>query len=301
MARASYFRCLRSEYRAGCDAAREGMDLSLEVGDGFDYLLCHFFLAWALLHIGQWGDMLSVLEKGIRMAESNGHQLWATLFQLEQALLYERAFHFEAARRLCEQGLTRARESGHGHSQLLSQVLLGFAYLGLGRHDRAQHCLDEIAKPQARGGVLMDWNWQMPLGLCLSELELARGDRARAREEAERVCSQAAPTGERTYLSLARRMLARIFDEEQDLPRAIAEIDAALVVLEGSEAPTAEWQVCATAAHLYRKSSRNSDSIACTSRSARTIRRIADSLGAAPALRRTFLSAPQVLEATSQS
>ena len=82
VARASYFRCLRSEYRAGCDAAREGMDLSLEVGDGFDYLLCHFFLAWALLHIGQWGDMLSVLEKGIRMAESNGHQLWATLFQL---------------------------------------------------------------------------------------------------------------------------------------------------------------------------------------------------------------------------
>ncbi len=35
VARASYFRCLRSEYRAGCEAAREGMDLALEVGDGF--------------------------------------------------------------------------------------------------------------------------------------------------------------------------------------------------------------------------------------------------------------------------
>ncbi len=301
MARAAYFRCLRSEYRAGCESAREGMDLSLEVGDGFDYLLCHFFLAWGLLHIGQWGDMLSVLEKGIRMAESNGHQLWATLFHLEEALLYEKAFHFEAARRLCEQGLKRAREANHGHSQLLSQVLLGFAYLGLERSDRAQHYLGEIAEPHVRGRVLMDWNWQMPLGLCLSELELAKGDRARAREEAERVCAQAAQSGERTYLSLARRMLARIFDEEQDLPRALAEITAALAALEGFEAPMAEWQVCATAAQLHQKSRRTSDSMALMSRSARTIKHLADSLDAASDLRRTFLSAPQVLAVTGQS
>ena len=141
----------------------------------------------------------------------------------------------------------------------------------------------------------------MPLGLCLSEIEMARGDHARAREEAERVRTQAAQAGERTYLSLARRMLARVFDEAQDLPRALAEIDAALGALEGSEAPTAEWQVCATATHLYRKGGRTSDSIACKSRSARIIGHIADSLGAAPDLRRAFLSAPQVLEATSQS
>lgn len=301
VARASYFRCLRSEYRAGCEAAREGMDLALEVGDGFDYLLCHFFLAWGLLHAGQWGDMLSVLEKGIRMAESNGHQLWATLFHLEEALLYEKAFHFEAAQRLCEQGLKRAREAGHAHSQLLSQVLLGFAYLGLERHDRARQCLGEVAEPETRGRVLMDWNWQMPLGLCLSELELAAGDRARARVEAERVCSQAARSGERTYLSLARRMLARLFEEEQDLPRALVEITAAVTALEGFDAPMAEWQVCATAAVLNQKSDRTSDAKAFLERSARTIERLADSLGAAPALRQSFLSAPQVLEATGQA
>lgn len=300
VARASYFQCLRTEYRTGCEAAREAMDLSLEVGDGFDYLLCHFFLAWGLLHLGQWGEMLGVLQKGIRMAERNGHQLWATLFHLQEALLYERAFDFEAARRLCEQGLKQAREADHGHSQLLSQVLLGFAYLGLERHDRARNCLTELAEPQVRGRVLMDWNWRMPLGLCLSELELAAGDRGRAREEAERVCLQAASSGERTYLSLARRMLARVYEEEGNLPRALEEISTAAAALEGFEAPMAEWQVCATAAQLHRKSGRDPNAAAFQARSARTVTLLADSLAAAPALQRAFLSAPQVQAAASR-
>ncbi len=296
VARASYFRCLRSEYRAGCEAAREAMDLALEVGDGFDYLLCHFFLAWGLLHLGQWGDMLDVLQKGIRMAESNGHQPWATLLHLEEALLYEKAFHFDAARQLCERGLKRAREADHAHSELLSQVLLSFAYLGLERHDRARHCLAEIAGPQARSRALMDWNWQMPLGLCLSELELSRGDRARAREEAERVRAQAAQSGERTYLSLARRMLARIHEEEGSLPRALEEITAAAAALHGFEAPMAEWQVCATAAQLHRRGGQEADAVAYQARGARTVARLADSLAAFPALQRAFLSAPQVVD-----
>jgi len=158
-----------------------------------------------------------------------------------------------------------------------------------------------VAEPEARGRVLMDWNWQMPLGLCLSELELAAGDRARARLETERVCSQAARSGERTYLSLARRMLARLFVEEQDLPRALGEITAAVSALEGCEAPMAEWQVCATAADLSQRSGRTSDAQAFLERSARTIGRLADSLGAAPDLQRSFLSAPQVLAVTTQA
>lgn len=301
LSRASYFQCLRSEYRAGCEAAREGMELSLEVGDGFDYLLCHFFLAWGLLHRGQWGDMLSVLEKGIRMAERNDHQLWATLLHLEEALLYERACHFEEARRLCEQGLKRARDADHAHGQLVSQVLLGSAYLGLERYDRAQHCLGEVADPPARARILMDWSWQMPLGLCLSELELARGEPARARAEAERVGVQAGESGERTYRSLAWMMLAQISEAERDLPRAGGEITAALEPLEGVEAPVAEWQVCAAAAQIYEKIGRPSESAACKSRSASTIERLADSLGAAPDLRRAFLSSPRVLAVTGRT
>ncbi len=298
LARASYFQCLRTDYRAGCEAAREGMELSLEVGDGFDYLLCHFFLAWGLLHRGEWGDALSALEKGVQLAERNDHQLWATLFRLEEALLYVRTFHFEAARRLCEQALKKAREADHPHSQLVSQVLLGTAYLGLERHDRARHCLDEVADTRTRARILMDRNWQMPLGLCLGELALAGGDCARAREEADQVGAQADACGERTYRSLALMMHACASEKEGDLPRAAEEITAALGPLEGVEAPMAEWQVCAAAARIYETGGRSAEAAACRSRSSRSIERLAGSLAATPDLRRSFLRSPAVLEVT---
>ncbi len=301
VARSSYFLSLRSDYRSGCEAAREGMELSLEVGDGFDYLLCHFFLAWGLLHRGDWGDSLDVLEKGIRLAENNGHQLWATLLRLQEAYLYEQAFQFDAARRLCEQALRRSREADHGHGELLSQVLLGLACLGQERHERARHCLGEIADPDERERVLMDWSWQMPLGLCLGELELAGLDRDRARREAERVCSLAERSGERSYLSLGRRLLARISATEDNHRRARQEISEALAAIEGIEAPMAEWQVCASAARIEGSNGGGGESRALIARSARSIDRLAASLDRFPVVRRTFLSAPAVRAITDRA
>jgi len=298
LARAAYFRCLRSDYRSGCEAAREGMALALEAGDGFDYLLCHFFLAWGLLHLGEWGETLGVLGQGIRMAERNGHRLWATLLQLEEALLHEKAFHFEAARRLCERGLKTARDADHAHTQILGQVLLGFAHLGLDRPDLARHCLGDLADHETRGRVLMDRSWQMPLGLCLSEIGLALGDHARARDEADRVAAQSEGSGERTYRSLAGMMRARVAESEGNLPRAMEEIAAALSSIDGVEAPVAEWQVCATAARLHTAAGHQAQSEDCRSRSLRTIDRLAGSLAGAPDLRRSFLRSPAVLEVT---
>ena len=66
----------------------------------------------------------------------------------------------------------------------LSLSLLAAAHLGLGHAERALRCLDEAGGPEQRELALMDWNWQMPLGYCASEIWLACGDRDRARQEA---------------------------------------------------------------------------------------------------------------------
>lgn len=87
--RYAYFRSLQSAYPEACEAAEEGIRLAREAGDASEFLLCHFFLAWSLLHWGQWGEMRRVLSDGLEMAEKNGHRRWAMLLRLEEAWLYE--------------------------------------------------------------------------------------------------------------------------------------------------------------------------------------------------------------------
>jgi DNA-binding winged helix-turn-helix (wHTH) protein/tetratricopeptide (TPR) repeat protein len=286
--RHAYFLCLRSDYLAGCREAREGMQLAVEAGDAFDYLLCQFFLAWGLLHGGRWGEALQVLETGIEMAAKNGHRQWATLFKLQMAWLHSHALHFELARGLCERALREAREASHAHGQVVSLTLLGFAHLNLGEHDRAARHFEEVGDPEERGRLLMDWSWLMPLGLCMAEYRLSRGDLARARREAEFVLRLAGLPAERTYLGLARRTLARVAAAEGDLTRAESEIASALADLDGVEAPVAAWQVRATAAQLSRRLGRTAEARKHLARSAATARQLADSLGAA-SMRRSFL------------
>src|SRR5262249_49069908 len=98
----AYHRCHRSEYRAACEAAAEGVQLGVEVGDAYYYMSCQFFQAWALLHLGAWGEALRLTRDGLRMAEKNGHCLGVRAWQFMLAWLHEQAFDFQRARELCE-------------------------------------------------------------------------------------------------------------------------------------------------------------------------------------------------------
>src|SRR5262249_10925828 len=153
------------------------------------------------------------------------------------------AYDFVRVRELCEPVLTQAGEAQYGLGQLLSLGLLGVAYRGLGQPERAFHCFSEITRRLEHGHVMMEWV-QMPARHSLSEYWLAQGELARARQEAERVCALAAPSGERTYLALGRRMLAEIALAERNWKQAETAVTQALAVLEGAEAPLAEWRVC---------------------------------------------------------
>jgi tetratricopeptide (TPR) repeat protein len=223
VARYAYFQCLRSEYREACRTAEEGLQLAVEVGNAYDYLLCQCYQARALLHLGQWGEMLRILRDAIQMAEKNGHHLWAVHFGLETAWMYEQACAFEGARVLCEQGLKHAREVQYGYGLLLSLILLGFAHLGLKQYERAFQCFSEAIHQGESERSMLDWILQMQLRHGLSEYWLAQRAFGRARQEAERLCELAAQPGERTYLALGWRTLADIALAEQQWKQADAD------------------------------------------------------------------------------
>jgi hypothetical protein len=141
----------------------------------------------------------------------------------------------------------------------------------------------------------MDWMLRMPLHRSLSEYWLALAKFELARQEAERLCELAGQPGERTYLALGRRQLAAIALAERDWQRAETEIEQALAVVEGGEAPLAEWRVCATAGQLYERLHQRGEAGRYWRRSAEVLTRLGHSLGNETGLRQRLLTQPTAL------
>jgi len=293
LGRHAYFQCFQSAYRAACDAAEEGLQMAQPGGDASDYLTCQIFRSWALLHLGRWGEMVRILKDGMEMAEKNGHYLQVMLFRLQTAWLSEQAYDFARVRELCEPVLAQAGEAQYGLGQLLSLGLLGVAYRGLEQPERAFQCFSELTRRLEHGHIVIEWV-QMPVRHSLSEYWLTQGEFTRARQEAGRLCELAAHPGERTYLALGQRMLAEIALAERKWEQAEVAVSQALAVLEGAEAPLAEWRVCATAAQLYQRRGDKAEARIYWTRSAAVLKQLADSLSEVPALRESLLNSPPV-------
>lgn len=294
LAHAAYFQCLRSEYRSSCQTAEEGLQLALEVGHAYYYLICQCYRARALLHRGEWGEMVRVLTEALAMAERNGHRLWTMHLRLLMAWLHEEACAFDAARALCEHALTQAQEVDYGYGIRLSLILLGRAHLGLGDNERAFDSFSEASQRRDLGQGSIDWILEMQLRHGLSEYWLARKELGRASQEAERHCELAAQPGERTYLAIGRRALAEIALAGRKWDQADAEISGALAILEGEEAPLAAWRVYATAARVHQQQGRRAEAERYWRQSAAILHRLAASLGDALELRQSLLTHPPV-------
>jgi hypothetical protein len=117
LARYCFFECLRSNYGAAHLAGEEASQLALVLSDAHSYLLSQYYQAWALLHMGRWGEMRRILDEGLEMAERNESRRWELLFQMEQAWLYMQAFDLEPGRVICERALEQARRIQHPYTE----------------------------------------------------------------------------------------------------------------------------------------------------------------------------------------
>jgi tetratricopeptide (TPR) repeat protein len=243
--------------------------------------------------------MLNVLRDGELMASTNQHVVWTMAFQLQRAWLYKQTTSWAQGCALAEQARAQALRTGHHYGQLLSLVLLGWVHLGLGASQRAFHYFSEMT--HQKGHVLMDLLVRLLRHQGLSEYWLAEGEYGNARREARQLCELAAQPGERTYLAFGRRILAEVALAERQWGEAEEEISRALVVLEGVDAPLAEWQVYATAAQLHQQRGRTAEAGRCWSRSATVLNRLANSLGDSDASRQSLLAHPFVCAILSQA
>ena len=257
-------------------------------------MACLHYHASALLHLGEWGRMLATLRDGIATAERNGHHLWATFFRLQIAGLYMQVAAHQRAVVICEAGLETSRRAGHRDGQVFSLMLLALARLGLGDQAGAAEHLALLEQSGQTEKHLVGWLSQMSFHHALAEHWLGEGDIGRARAATQLVCELAAKPHERTYLALGRTTLAAIALAEGDVEEARGESDRALAVLDGVDAPLAEWRACALAAQLRERDGDAAAALALWRRSAAVLQRLAGSLSDEDAdLRQSLLaSAP---------
>jgi AAA ATPase domain/Transcriptional regulatory protein, C terminal len=295
--RFAYFQCLQSEYRAACRTGEEARRLALEVGNGYEYLASQHYRALALLHLGDWGTMLATLRDGIRMAERNGHTVWATFFRMQLAGLHLQAFDFPTALRLAEDGVASTRAAAHREGETFCVLLLGMAHLGLGEENRALACLRRLEAGVDEGGAFVGWLSRMGFHYGLAEYWLRAGNLEHAADEAVRLHALAAPSHERTYLALAARLRTEIALADQRVDDAGAAVTEALALVAEGDVPLAAWRVHATAAHVHAR--RRSDAARHRRQAAAIIAMLAESLRESDELRRSFLTAPPIAELLS--
>jgi DNA-binding winged helix-turn-helix (wHTH) protein/tetratricopeptide (TPR) repeat protein len=251
-----HVQAMRGDYADAALTAQEGLRLAGAAADTYDALMCQFWHGWALLHMGAWGDMRTLIEESMAKTEQNGHRRLSLLFRLELAWLHEEAGEFEKSRMLCELAVAEAREAGYAFGEMMGQVILGLAHLGLRDLDRARITFEAVDARLSGERVLMDWIWKMPLAWGLSRLELEAGRVDEAAARARELVDLASGSGERTWLALGHTALGQVAMSERRWKTADREIGTALAIVVEHGVPLAAWRVHAASADLHARRQR---------------------------------------------
>jgi DNA-binding winged helix-turn-helix (wHTH) protein/tetratricopeptide (TPR) repeat protein len=263
-----------------------------------------------LLFLGEWGEALKEFAAAMAEAQKNANDHYILWLRLDQAWLHLHALDFRSVLEICRSVLALLRAPAIltaqgqpiGYPGELRRALIcsGSASAAVGDYARALEDLSTAANDMDRQTVRFDWYWHMPLAAGLTELSLAKGDRVRARLEAERFLDRALATEERTWQGLAWEINARVALADRDHARASDCIAKAVSTVQGFEVPLAAWKVHATAALIEEESGSLESARSHRNISRTTILRLANSLPEQEPLRKIFLSAPAVAQVLSR-
>jgi DNA-binding winged helix-turn-helix (wHTH) protein/tetratricopeptide (TPR) repeat protein len=249
-----YKELLASDYRKACATAEEALALSRTLGDGYIFMVAHYYYGLALLHLGDWGKLDQVAEESRRAFERNCNDATLPLRlhgQILMAWLYVEAGDFASAKTYCEEALPQNLGFWAEFISVHFSAIYGRALLGVGDYKGAIKCFDTFFKAEENELLPISRNYSFPACLGASETWLALGKFDKARHYARRLHDLAAGAPENTYLALSYRLLAEIDIKEKALDEARSKIIQALDIVENSEAPLAAWRVYGTAEKLH--------------------------------------------------
>ncbi len=300
----SHIRFLSGEYREARRLALEVRAKWLEPGTNpnlrIEYYRSDALAVLPLVFLGEWGTALKEFAAALAEAWKNVNENNALWLQVHQAWLHLHALDFTGVLAICRSALALLRDPALRAApppppQLRRALILsGSASAAVGDYARALEDFSAAASDMDRQTVFLDWYWRMPLVAGLTEVWLAKGDRVRAQQEAERLLQMSLATEERTWQGLAWEINARVALANRDEARARDCMARGVSTVQGFEVPLAAWQVHATAAHIEKESGNLESAQSHLDLSRATIMQLADSMEQREPLRKIFLSAPAV-------
>ncbi|ARO87899.1 transcriptional regulator [Nitrosospira lacus] len=249
-----YIELLASRYRSAWTTAEEALALSRTLGDGYMFIVGHYYCGLALLHLGEWQKLREIAEESRRAFESNCNDANLPLRlhrQIMMAWLHVEACDFAGAKAYCEE--VPAENSGPWATYISAHfsAILGRALLGLGDHKGAIRCFEIFFQAEENESLPLSRNYSFPACQGACEAWLSLGEFGKARRYAQRLHDLAAGAPESTYLALSYSLFAEIAMKENILDEADSQIREALALVESTEVPLAAWRTYATAAKLH--------------------------------------------------
>ena len=144
-----YIELLASHYRSACATAEEALALSRTLGDGYMFMVGHYYCGLALLHLGEWGKLREIAEESRRAFERNCNDATLPLRlhgQILMAWLHVEAGDFASAKTYCEEALPQNLGPWAEFISVHFSAIYGRALLGLGDYMGAIRCFETFFK-----------------------------------------------------------------------------------------------------------------------------------------------------------
>jgi DNA-binding winged helix-turn-helix (wHTH) protein/tetratricopeptide (TPR) repeat protein len=241
---------LSSNYLACCDATRRGRELASMVGDVYLFAIYETVEAFALLYLGEWGQVQKSVASTLAIAQRNLNPQASALCRLTIGWLYAEAQDFESAVSCAQETLNPAVET-NPFSFFIGRTLLARAYIGLRNLPLVRTHLDAIEQRIEIGGVPME-SLILPhhlLNCCEYWLEV--GNLEQAQKAAVRLHELTAAAPDRPFLALSYNVMARAAMATGNSQAARSHLSRAMGIVRTAWFPLAAWRVHATAASFY--------------------------------------------------
>ncbi|BBA32369.1 adenylate cyclase / guanylate cyclase [Methylocaldum marinum] len=288
----SNFNYARGDYRSAIAVAHEAREIAQHRGDALKYLICEALRIRSLIHLGELGEARRHAANALQMADRNGNVFAINHFTLLMSWIHELAFDYQGALHLCQSAKKKVQDQRISSSEFFGLIRLASAHLGLRQYAKAFENLFKADQLLEACQGLMDWYLRPLFYLGSGEYWLTQDQWENVEEQAGKLCELAALPPDPAYLALGHRLLAEVAIGRNALDTASAEVEQALSFLGKVEAPIAEWQVYATAAKLDSRKGHLQEAETYRCRSAEVLRRLADSMDQADALRQSLLQHP---------
>jgi len=289
---ASQARIMQGEYTDALHMVQPNMPKIAQTSSLIAYLST-WGGALALLHTGEFGELLRVLRTVLETARKNGNSLWLAAFTGIEAWLRTLVLDFEGARRVSESILPMCTGRSARTPRALAFLAGGQAELGLGNSAGARKYFEQLEELTGERFYLY-WYWRMHAQLGLTKAWLGLGEIANARRGADSFLETALSTSDPTMQVLAWEVKTRIAIADEDWRDAGESIQAALALLEKRDVPVASWRIHSMAWEFFRRQNNRESAESHRSRAEQGLLALARSLPEQEPLRAIFLGSDPV-------